>query len=83
MGRRNHEQPPQQEFNMPEKSYKRRNRKSESDSTDHYEDSDDYYESIMERHSCTDILCSLLFLIFIGVLVAISVFAYTNGKNFV
>lgn len=34
----------------------------------------------MPKHGCTDIFCTILFLIFIAVFVAVSVFAYINGK---
>jgi len=83
MGRQDLKKTPQQVFNMPEKSHKRHYRKSDSDSSDHYEETAECHGLIMERHTCTDILCSLLFLTFISVLIAVSAFAYANGKDLI
>jgi solute carrier family 44 (choline transporter-like protein), member 2/4/5 len=37
------------------------------------------FKPVLDKHSCTDILCSLLFIIFIAILILVSVFAYTQG----
>ena len=34
----------------------------------------------LKKHTCTDIICTIIFLIFIAGLVVVSVFAYINGK---
>ena len=70
----------QEEVHMSEKSPRRRYQKSES-ASDLSSEEEGGHIPILERHSCTDIICSLIFLIFISLLVAISVFAYANGKT--
>jgi hypothetical protein len=37
------------------------------------------FTSPLDKHSCTDIICTLIFLVFIGVFVTLSVFAFING----
>jgi len=38
------------------------------------------FTSPLEKHGCTDIICTLIFILFIGVFVALSVFAFINGE---
>ena len=37
------------------------------------------FSSPLEKHGCTDIICTLILFLFIGVFVALSVFAFMNG----
>ena len=41
---------------------------------------DKSFTSPLEKHGCTDIICTLIFILFIGVFVALSVFAFINGE---
>ena len=58
---------------------KNHHKSSESDFSDA---SVDCYDSVLSKHKCTDIICTLIFLVFISLLVAVSVFAYANGNLF-
>lgn len=40
----------------------------------------DIYTSPSKKHNCTDIICSVLLILFILVLVLLSIFAYINGN---
>lgn len=66
-------------FNMLDKSSRSRNHKL-SDSSTSESNTIDCYSSVLTRHTCTDIIFTLIFLVFISALVAVSVFAYVNGK---
>ena len=37
------------------------------------------FTSPLNKHGCTDIICTLILLVFIGVFIALSVFAFLNG----
>lgn len=37
------------------------------------------FTSPLNKHGCTDIICTLILLVFIGVFIALSVFAFING----
>jgi hypothetical protein len=38
------------------------------------------FTSPLEKHGCTDIICTLILILFIGVFVTLSVFAFLNGE---
>lgn len=64
------------EMGTSKKKNKVRSRKDSSES----ERSNYDFTPITDKHSCTDIICTVLFFIFIILLVAVSVFAYMNGN---
>lgn len=72
MGRRENQE---ESYHMPRK-FARKQYRSDSERSD----DSDHFSDTRTKHGCTDILCTLLFLIFISVLVAVSIFAYKNGN---
>jgi solute carrier family 44 (choline transporter-like protein), member 2/4/5 len=42
--------------------------------------SDFDYQSLKRKHHCTDVICSILLLLFIIMLIVVSIFAYNNGN---
>ena len=43
---------------------------------------DDYQQffSPLEKHGCTDIICTVIMFLFVALLVALSIIAYSNGN---
>ena len=54
--------------------------RADSESSYMSEVSEHSFDSTLSKHGCTDILCSIIFIIFIVALAAVSVFSYYEGN---